>query len=88
MTMLRFYIATKPKPSANADSDTVEETSEFNLVSGENDDYTDVIIVLDDTQRSLDISSDPEITFGPHFGIEEDEEDTLIFENVPIPASP
>ncbi|KAI9515839.1 hypothetical protein NQZ68_022195 [Dissostichus eleginoides] len=86
--MLRFYIATKPKPSANADSDTVEETSEFNLVSGENDDYTDVIIVLDDTQRSLDISSDPEITFGPHFGIEEDEEDTLIFENVPIPASP
>ncbi|XP_034051655.1 uncharacterized protein LOC117532431 [Gymnodraco acuticeps] len=88
MTMLRFYIATKRKPSANADSDTVEETSEFNLVSGENDDYTDVIIVLDDIQRSLNISSDPEITFGPHFGIEEDEEDTLIFENVPVPASP
>ncbi|XP_030290693.1 uncharacterized protein LOC115592255 isoform X3 [Sparus aurata] len=92
LTMLRFYVATKPKEH---DDDT-SETSEVILVSasGGSEITTvelqlgDVMVDFDGVQPALEMSVISEVTFGPHLGVEEDQEDTLIYEGFPMPTSP
>ena len=92
LTMLRFYIATKPKDL----EDDASETSEVILVSAHSGNEIstaelqvgEVMLGFDGVQSSLNVSVDSEITFGPIYGTEEDTEDTLIYEGFPMPTSP
>ncbi|KAL3973707.1 hypothetical protein ACER0C_024914 [Sarotherodon galilaeus] len=79
LTMLRFYIATKPKdPEEDA-----SETSEVVFVSESSGSDINPLQVgevggnFDEVITGSEISDDPEITFGPIFNAEEDTEDTL-----------
>ena len=92
LTMLRFYIATKPKEL----EDDASETSEVLLVSAHSGfenhsaevQVEDVIGDFDGVHSALEMSVVSEITFGPIYGVEDDTEDTLIFEGLTMPASP
>ncbi|MEQ2267995.1 hypothetical protein XENORESO_013610 [Xenotaenia resolanae] len=89
LTMLRFYIATKPKVPEEDDSETSEvifvlesSSSEINpLQTGE------VRNSSVDAHPGLEPSDDSEITFGPILNAEEDTEDTLIYEFSCAPQS-
>ncbi|XP_038586911.1 uncharacterized protein LOC119912009 [Micropterus salmoides] len=90
LTMLRFYIATKQK-----ELDDTSETSEVILVSAHSGNEINtadlqveyVMGDFDGVQRSLDMSVDS-ITFGPLYSVEEDTDDTLIYEGFFTPPSP
>ncbi|KAL4009633.1 hypothetical protein ACER0C_003485 [Sarotherodon galilaeus] len=90
LTMLRFYIATKPKdPEEDA-----SETSEVVFVSESSGSDINPLQVgevggnFDEVITGSEISDDPEITFGPIFDAEEDTEDTLVYEGFLVPLSP
>ncbi|XP_019222594.1 uncharacterized protein LOC109204863 isoform X2 [Oreochromis niloticus] len=90
LTMLRFYIATKPKdPEEDA-----SETSEVVFVSESSGSDSNPLQVgevrgnFDEVITGSEISDDPEITFGPIFDAEEDTEDTLVYEGFLVPLSP
>ncbi|KAL4008656.1 hypothetical protein ACER0C_002508 [Sarotherodon galilaeus] len=90
LTMLRFYIATKPKdPEEDA-----SETSEVVFVSESSGSDINPLQVgevrgnFDEVITGSEISDDPEITFGPIFDAEEDTEDTLVYEGFLVPVSP
>ena len=91
LSMLRFYIATRPKEV----EDDASETSDVILVSSHssNETSTAQLQVRDaavdfDVQSSLEMSVDAEITFGPLHDVVEDTGDTLISESFLIPTSP
>ena len=91
LSMLRFYIATRPKEV----EDDASETSDVVLVSSHssNETSTAQLQVGDatvdfDVQSALEMSVDAEITFGPLHDIDEDTDDTLIYEGFLIPTSP
>ncbi|KAL3987646.1 hypothetical protein ACER0C_014761 [Sarotherodon galilaeus] len=90
LTMLRFYIATKPKdPEEDA-----SETSEVAFVSESSGSDINPLQVgevrgnFDEVIAGSEISDDSEITFGPIFDAEEDTEDTLVYEGFLVPLSP
>ncbi|XP_019210589.1 uncharacterized protein LOC109199728 [Oreochromis niloticus] len=90
LTMLSFYIATKPKdPEEDA-----SETSEVVFVSESSGSDINPLQVgevrgnFDEVITGSEISDDPEITFGPIFDAEEDTEDTLVYEGFLVPLSP
>ncbi|XP_026017406.1 uncharacterized protein LOC143421518 isoform X2 [Maylandia zebra] len=90
LTMLRFYIATKPKdPEEDA-----SETSEVVFVSESSGSDINPLQVgevrgnFDEVIAGSEILDDPEITFGPIFDAEEDTEDTLVYEGFLVPLSP
>lgn len=89
LSMLRFCIATRPKEAeddASERSDVVvvwshssSETSTAELQVG------DAIVDSDEVQPALQMSVDAEITFGPLHDVDEDTDDTLIYEGFPCP---
>ncbi|XP_047212407.1 uncharacterized protein LOC124864186 [Girardinichthys multiradiatus] len=90
LTMLRFYIATKPKVPEEDDSETSEvifvlesSSSEINPLQ-----TWEVRSSSVDAHPGLEPSDDSEITFGPILNAEEDTEDTLIYEGFLVPLSP
>ncbi|CAI5686053.1 unnamed protein product [Oreochromis niloticus] len=90
LTMLRFYIATKPKdPEEDA-----SETSEVVFVSESSGSDINPLQVgevrgnFDEVIAGSEILDDPEITFGPIFDAEEETEDTLVYEGFLVPLSP
>ncbi len=92
MTMLRFYIATKPKEMDENASDVsdvilVSATSGSEVSVAERQ-TGDVMNDTDQPQPSPEASIDSGIiTFGPVDSVEEDTEETLLFEGFLIPAS-
>ncbi|KAJ8007783.1 hypothetical protein DPEC_G00097780 [Dallia pectoralis] len=84
LTMLRFYIATKPKHL----EDDASKTSDGNEINAAELQVGEIMLGSDGVQSSLNLSVDSEITFGPIYSTEEDTEDTLIYEGFPMPASP
>ncbi|XP_065135175.2 uncharacterized protein [Paramisgurnus dabryanus] len=92
LTMLRFYIATKPKDL----EDDASETSEVILVSAHSGNEIntaelqvgEVMLVSEEVQSSLNVPVDSEITFGSNYSTADDTEDTLIYEGFLMPTSP
>ncbi|KAF6723410.1 hypothetical protein FQA47_022495 [Oryzias melastigma] len=88
LTMLRSYISTKAKAAHQ-----VREPPEVNITEAHGDDE---VHQADDGESgvelgvhpALDISVDYEITFGPVYNEEEDQNDTLIYEDFLFPQSP
>ncbi|KAG8013690.1 hypothetical protein GBF38_022175, partial [Nibea albiflora] len=91
MSMLRFYIATRPKEPEDESSETSEvilvSTHSGNEINGAELQVGDVIVEFNGYQAVLE-TSDSEITFGRQPSIEEETEDTLIYEGFPLPTSP
>ncbi|XP_078799413.1 uncharacterized protein LOC144990249 isoform X2 [Oryzias latipes] len=88
LTMLRFYMSTKAKASHQ-----VRETPEVTIIEARGDnevhqaDGGEAVVDLD-IHPTLDISVDSEITFGPVYNGEVDENDTLVYEDLLFPPSP
>ncbi|XP_054907180.1 uncharacterized protein LOC129373317 [Poeciliopsis prolifica] len=90
LSMLRFYIATKPKDAEEDNSDASEvvfvlesSSSEFNPLQ-----VVDVRRNSVEVQQSSEVFDDSQITFGPILDAEEDTDDTLIYEGFVVPPSP
>ncbi|XP_047248883.1 uncharacterized protein LOC124884864 [Girardinichthys multiradiatus] len=90
LTMLRFYIATKPKVPEEDGSETSKvifvlesSSSEINPLQ-----MWEVRSSSVDAHPGLEPSDDSEITFGPILNAEEDTEDTLIYQGFLVPLSP
>ncbi|XP_014900553.1 uncharacterized protein LOC106955100 [Poecilia latipinna] len=90
LSMLRFYIATKPKDPEEDNSDTSEvvfvlesSSSEFNPLQ-----VVEVRSNSVEVLHSPELLDDSEITFGPILDAEEDTDDTLIYEGFVVPPSP
>lgn len=94
MSMLRFYIATRPIEV----EDDASETFDVILVSSHSSNQTtpptaelqvgDAIVDCDEVQPALEMSVDAEINFGPLHDVDEDTDDTLVYEGFLMPTSP
>ncbi|XP_037136574.1 uncharacterized protein LOC119139711 [Syngnathus acus] len=87
LTLLRFYIATRPKDNQD-DVHTHEEVtsdngSEYNAAESD-----EVSVYSNEVYQPFNISVDSEITFGPTCDTQEDTEVTMIYDGPAMPLNP
>ncbi|XP_061152004.1 uncharacterized protein LOC133166039 [Syngnathus typhle] len=87
LTLLRFYIATRPKENQD-DIHTHEEVtsdngSEYNAAESD-----EVSVYSNEVYQLFNISVDSEITFGPTYDTQEDTEVTMIYNGPAMPLNP
>ncbi|XP_019737280.1 uncharacterized protein LOC109522891 [Hippocampus comes] len=86
LTLLRFYIATKPKDDRHDGSTASKEVLVLSHnASDNNSEIEEVFVDSNEIYTAFDISVDSEITFGPTYNTEGDADITLIYDGPPDP---
>ncbi|XP_051940238.1 uncharacterized protein LOC127613309 [Hippocampus zosterae] len=86
LTLLRFYIATRPKDDHHDGSTASKEVLVVaHAASDYNSEIEEVSVDSNEIYTSFDVSVDSEITFGPTYNTEGDADITLIYDGPPDP---